>query len=54
MHFRFNVPEGFKNIEEVESQIRTVLKNEKAKSAAFVEAIKSSLTFHLEKNNYLI
>ena len=34
------IPEGIKNIEEVESQIRAVLKNEKAKSAAFVEANK--------------
>ena len=34
------IPEGIKNIDEVESQIRAVLKNEKAKSAAFVEANK--------------
>ena len=32
------IPEGIKKIEEVESQIRTVLKNEKAKSAAFEES----------------
>ena len=34
------IPEGIKNIEEVESQIRADLKNEKAKTAAFEEANK--------------
>ena len=43
------IPKGIKKIEEVEPQIRAVLKNEKAKAAAFEEANKFSLTFHLEK-----